>query len=165
MEIVIICQALSKCDVTKALSKCDATKWQSDVDDLVPRERGAHLCCPCGKWKPQAGQASNVMYARAVTHWRDCQGCKPPKMQPSARKEAQREAARSNKQPEQSNAARDAFVKWRRNLAQDVERDACDPTLDVTCPFKGRDVMDWITFASSVAPNGTCHKCAATHAR
>ena len=72
----------------KSASKAGDAKQQADVEDLVPREKGVHLCCPCGKWKPRAGQAGNLKYARAVAHWRVCQGCNPPKMQASAHKEA-----------------------------------------------------------------------------
>ena len=104
-----------------------------DLDDVSTYSRGDFLKCPCGNWRPPPGLKTNAMYAQAVAHWRDCQGCRPPKMSAEERKRVHKEACERNSQGQATEAARVKFGVWKKSLQASLRAYVCEPVLDV--PF------------------------------
>jgi hypothetical protein len=90
-------------------------------------EPGSHWACPCG-WRPPCGGSRGQ--SAAVTHWRSCQGTRPPRLT------AEQKACRVFKGPgPQARAAqcRQRFEEWRLSLEPAVAAATCRPNLEV--PF------------------------------
>ena len=103
-----------------------------NVEDSMPRQRGAHLKCKCG-WAPEPSLKGNFQWQQARVHWRVCQGTKPPSVSPEAHKSFQREAASRNRQVGYTQSRQNIFATWRSNLDPKMRAFACDP--EINAPF------------------------------
>ena len=108
---------------------------QDDLDEVTTK--GQHLFCPCG-WKPPEDQNKQHCWRKARTHWRHCQGCAPPKAQPSQKRTWSRQCT-AIQNPRRRAWAWASFQSWRASLPARIRDSVCEPIADAQTSQATRD--------------------------